>query len=288
MPGETTREGMVKLYGPYTATYTGVRPCPYRVQREGVEVFSCALASQVSAYVGRQHDGHHATNAELTALLALATPAPAHGATGDDKSTPTDQLCRWTRDSWDRLIEYGSGTPPAPLVLVLGEAEVFAVRVRRLLARLDNDELTSEHLALLHLAAAREGEAVRIGEEEDEIVTHGVIHLERMSDRHIWANLGGVSFDFVAVKGKLVWRVQGMEWADLPRAYAAIAATNPAPASGGTVTEAMVEAGATVLLDEATLGEANARQWDDAREAVRAIYTAALALREGGDSREAP
>lgn len=159
MPDETTREGIVKLYGPYTATYTGVRPCPYRVQRNYVEVFSCAMASQVSAYVGRQDDGYPATDAELTALLALATPAPAReGKEGeDDKATPSDLLCRWTRASWNRLIEFGRMAPQAPLVIVLSEAQTFAGYVRRLLARLDNDELTSEHLALLHPAPASGG-----------------------------------------------------------------------------------------------------------------------------------
>lgn len=59
---------------------------------------------------------------------------------------------------------------------------------------------------------------IRVGEEEDEVVAYGYIHVERMSDKHIWANLGGVSFDFAVVKGKLVWTAQEADgWAGIER-----------------------------------------------------------------------
>lgn len=66
----------------------------------------------------------------------------------------------------------------------------------------DNQQET----AMKRTSSASDG--IRVGREEDEIVAYGHIHVERMSDRHIWANLGGVSFDFCVVKGKLVWRTQ--------------------------------------------------------------------------------
>lgn len=66
--------------------------------------------------------------------------------------------------------------------------------------------------------APSEPRTIRVGREEDEIVAHGHIHVERMSDRHIWANLGGVSFDFSVRGKKLVWAVQLADgWSGIER-----------------------------------------------------------------------
>lgn len=63
---------VVQAAGPYTVHYSGAFPCPYRVRRSGVEASAFALASQASAWLGRQDDGFHLDDAQMAELLAFA------------------------------------------------------------------------------------------------------------------------------------------------------------------------------------------------------------------------
>lgn len=71
-PAPAPRECVLSVYGSYSVIYTGAMPCPYRIQRGGVEVFACALASQASAWIGKQDDGFHLDDAQMGKLLAFA------------------------------------------------------------------------------------------------------------------------------------------------------------------------------------------------------------------------
>jgi len=58
----------------------------------------------------------------------------------------------------------------------------------------------------------RENAITYVGAPEDEIVGYGHVHVERMNDGHIWANLCGIAFDFYAKRGKIRWVPQATEW----------------------------------------------------------------------------
>lgn len=72
-------------HGAYRIYWTGGKPIAYHVWRGGREVFSCALASQVSAWCGKQDDSFHLTDAQMNALLALAA-SPSGGREAEQLS----------------------------------------------------------------------------------------------------------------------------------------------------------------------------------------------------------
>lgn len=153
-------------------------------------------------------------------------------------------------EHWNARRVSPAGTPPTPNANLIGALDICAMYLDQCErmgipedAPVIADSFSNAELRLMLNALARASGAgtpapapttdYRVGEEDDEIV-FGDFHMERMSDKHIWFSVGGVSFDLhaISVKGrvKLVWHTQ------VPAGWSGIAAefaqqgASPAPA----------------------------------------------------------